>query len=735
MQPSKGLTCLFVILVLGLLSVRTEASSPVTLPSLLREFIDIEQITRFPSPTYETVQASSASRRSDIVRDEAISATTPVPGVESAVRTPRAELGTETVLFDSDGPGAIVHLCLRAAEGQGILRVYLDGSSTPIVEGSLEEIASGRIAPIVVPFVTAHEGTLGIDFPIPYQSHCRITLASDLNEWTTPASYQVAARVYEPGTVVETLSPAVVEKAQPLIAETAQILKGERKTEQNPDWSFRFPIQLSREMPIVQFDVARGHSGLISEIHLKPNVSDPALLRQVILVLCFDGRVTARVPLAEFFGTGPGIQPYRSMMTEVTTEGELVCRWPMPFAQEVAFAVEGPGQIPVGAENDKELKRKHPLLSLFRLRENPLFKRRESRQRAKRSQFFNESLVMIPEGINIEGYALVKPYSWTQQSMYFHADWKSQHELVSSKPQSWSIAELSGRGVYVGTTLLASNSVRDWWGRGGEKIYFDGRDTPRLIGTDSSDYFALAPASPTLFATALHGQSRCDGPRSFGHSSLYRWRILDAMPFNNGLKFDWEVKHTNAAASLSLEGVNYWYADPWHSENARRLDSAEVAIPSLPTRVVPKIAGAIEGESLVALRVDGSSPKKENLVHFEEAGPWSGDSHLVWQGIKPGNELVLGFEAPADGKYQVVAFLSQSFDYGIHRISLNDKPAGDPIDLFSPTPIRREPLDLGVFDLKKEGNRLSVRVVSSSKAASPKNCSFGLDCLVLKRIP
>lgn len=734
MQPSKGLTCLFVILVLALLSVRTEASSPVTLPSLLREIIDIEQITRFPTPTYETIQVSSASRRSDAVRDEAISATTPAPGVESAVRTPGTGVGNETILFDSDGPGAIAHVWLRA-EGQGTLRIYLDGSPTPLIEGSLEEIASGRVTPLVGPYLTVQEGTIGIDFPIPYQSHCRVTLASDLTEMTPPAVYHIVARAYEPGAVVETLSTTVMDNAQPIIEEAAQVLKGERKTEQNPDWSFRFPIQLSREMPIVQFDVTHGHSGLISEIHLKPSVSDPALLRQVILVLCFDGRVTARVPLAEFFGTGPGIQPYRSMMSEVTTEGELICRWPMPFAQEVAFAVEGPGQIPVGAENEREIKRKHPLLSLFRLKENPLFKRRESRQRAKRSQFFNESLVMIPEGIGIEGYALVKPYTWTQQSMYFHADWKSRHDLVSAKPQIWPIAELSGRGVYVGTALFTANSVREWWGRGGEKIYLDGRDAPSLTGTDSSDYFALAPASPTLISTALHGQTRCDGPRFFGHSSLYRWRVLDAMPFNNGLKFDWDVKHTSAVASLSLEGVNYWYADPWNSENSLRLDVAEVALPNLPTRVVPKVAGAIEGETLVALRADGSSPRKENLVHFEEAGPWSGDSHLVWQGIKPGNELVLGFNVPEDGKYQVVAFLSQSFDYGIHRISLNDKPVGDPIDLFAPTPTRREPLDLGVFDLKKEGNRLAVRVVSSSKAASPKNCSFGLDCLVLKNIP
>ena len=734
MQPSRSTSLFFIVLAFGLLTCNVKADPLVTLPSLLREITELDHLTRFPSPAYQTVQTSSAARRSDSLRDEAISLNTPTTGVENTLRAPKENSGSESLIFENEGPGAVVHLWLRA-DITAILRVYLDGATEPMFEGTLEEIAAGRLPPLSSPFVFAQGTSLGIDFPIPYQNRCRITLQVDSADIAHSFAYHVVSRSYEPGVSVETLSTSSIEKNRAAIDNTTRVLKGEGKTEANPDWSFRFPIQLSREMPLVEFDVQPGNGGLISELHLRPNTSDPALLRQIILVLCFDGRVTARVPLVEFFGTGPGISPYRSMLTEVTADGELICRWPMPFAHEVAFALEGPGQLPPGAENEKEVKRKHPLLSLFRLKENPLFKRRENRQRNKRSSFFNEPLVMIPEGVGVEGFALVKPYEWNTQSMYFHADFTSTHDIATSKPQDWQVAALSGRGLYVGTTLLAANSVRDWWGRGAEKIYLDGHEIPDFLGTGTSDYFASMTASPTLFSTPFHGQTRCDGPRSFGHTALYRWRVLDAIPFNNGLKFDWEVKHANSLGTLSLEGVNYWYADPWHSESVKRLDAAATTLPSLPVRVVPKITGAVEGESLVSLRVDGSAPKKENRVHFEEAGPWSGDAHLIWQGIKPGNELVLGFNAPEEGTYQVAAYLSQSSDYGIHRLSVNDKPAGDPIDLFSPTPSRMGPVDLGVFELKKEGNRLVVRVVSSSKSASPKNCSFGLDCLVLKRMP
>ena len=161
------------------------------------------------------------------------------------------------------------------------------------------------------------------------------------------------------------------------------------------------------------------------------------------------------------------------------------------------------------------------------------------------------------------------------------------------------------------------------------------------------------------------------------------------------------------------------------------LQEEDVSLPVLAERSVPRIAGAIEGEALTVIHADGESASVESRIHQESAGPWSDDRHLVWRGLSPGRELLLGFDAPQQGRYRVVAHFSQSTDYGIHRIAINDQSTGDPIDLFHPEPRRMPAVDLGEFDLRGTGNRLSIRVVSTSKSASPKSCRFGLDALVL----
>jgi hypothetical protein len=130
----------------------------------------------------------------------------------------------------------------------------------------------------------------------------------------------------------------------------------------------------------------------------------------------------------------------------------------------------------------------------------------------------------------------------------------------------------------------------------------------------------------------------------------------------------------------------------------------------------------------------GGAPSTTDRVHFEAVGPWSGDRDLDWRGDQPGNELTVGFDAPRPGRYRVVGFFTQGPDAGIHRLSINDAAAGDALDLYQPAVARSAGIALGTFDLKQNENRLVVRVVSSSKTAEPKNCRFGLDCLVVEEV-
>lgn len=669
----------------------------VTTQSLLGSLINLESLTRFPQPAFRVVDASS---------------------VDTPLAVASAGANNERTIWESAGPGAIVSLWLETRP-KGTLRIYLDGAAEPRIAGSLEAIARGEVSPFIAPYLSTRSSSLSLDFPILFQNRCRVTVETD-SDAVAPA-FGLVARLYDSGTMVKSFSPDDAQSAQTIGKQISDQLAGNTPQRDDARWDLQMAVKLSATNPVSEVVVPRGRGGMISELKLRVTPADPELLRQTILTISFDDVARVRVPIVEFFGTGPQITPYASLLSEVRPDGEMIVRWPMPFVERAVIAIEGPGPSPA---IQPEKRKKKPLGFL-----RPLAGKRSTREKNRPV----EPLVAPPPEVSVEGVVTVRPYDWDERSMYFQANFVSHLEQKSAGPVTLSMANLTGRGVYVGSHLAVANTHREWWGGGMELGSADDVQFEKSAHLESD--FGLSPRSFLPETGMLRGQTYCQGPRSLGWSSLYRWRFWDGIPFNSALRIDRQLLHEQPLAQLSLSAVNYWYASPWHSREVARLDEGAVRLVSLPERVVPRVEGAIEGESLVALRFDGEAPFVESRIHQEANGPWSSDAHLAWRGQMPDNELVLGFQAPTSERYRVLAHFSRSFDYGIFRIAVNEKSAGDAIDLFHPEPIRAEPIDLGVFDLKGGENRISVRAVSSSKSASPKNCGFGLDCLVLVPVP
>jgi hypothetical protein len=141
--------------------------------------------------------------------------------------------------------------------------------------------------------------------------------------------------------------------------------------------------------------------------------------------------------------------------------------------------------------------------------------------------------------------------------------------------------------------------------------------------------------------------------------------------------------------------------------------------------VVPRVAGALEGESLKVVRVTGT-------VEPQDWDSLSAGRHLWWHaGMKPGDQLVLSFPVAKAGKYRVLARFLRARDYGVHQLAINGRPAGDPKDFFNPAVRPSQETDLGVFDLKSGDNEFTVKVVGANEKAI-KAYMFGLDYLLLK---
>ena len=134
------------MLLAGLLLLFTAAkpaSPEVSLGTLLREMTDRDEIARWPYPAFACRQASST---------DPATKTPDQPGwfgngdCTNFIRQETTPHGTEYVMLDADGPGAVVRFWMTfsgAGSGEGILRIYLDGDSEPVVEGRVRSLIGG----------------------------------------------------------------------------------------------------------------------------------------------------------------------------------------------------------------------------------------------------------------------------------------------------------------------------------------------------------------------------------------------------------------------------------------------------------------------------------------------------------------------------------------------------------------------------------------------------------------
>jgi hypothetical protein len=243
-------------------------------------------------------------------------------GVEEGSRS-----NEEFVLLDVDGPGAIVRIW--SATPSGILRLYIDNASTPVLEESMVDLLAGQVAPFLPPFAGRTANGSNLEFPLPFRGHAKVT-------WEGKGGfYQITYRKYaDPATAVTSLEVSSLDPGK-LGAVRAKMLD----PAQPSDAIFIEPVVLSASSPELTI-VASPAGEEIVALQFRPNEVDPSSLRGSVLSLRFDGRETVRAPLGDFFGAGPGLLPHATLPLGSTTGGELTARFVMPFAQSAVVHLD-----------------------------------------------------------------------------------------------------------------------------------------------------------------------------------------------------------------------------------------------------------------------------------------------------------------------------------------------------------------------------------------------------------
>jgi hypothetical protein len=639
----------------------------IGLESLLDEMVDRSALARFPDPAYSCRQFSSYDPAS--VSPEEIDSWFANGDCGHYLRVEEKGERREWVMFDAEGPGAIVRIW--SANPKGMLRVYLDGASEPVLAGEMVDLLGGAGA-VTSPLSAQRSRGWNLYLPIPYAEHCKITSSAD------GFYYQINYRTFEAGTRVESLAAGALESHAEQIEKVQEALAF-ATTAPPTSWALSKTIRAGDE---AKLELPPGPAA-IGTLTVKLEQEDlETALRTTVLRMRFDGEETVWCPAGDFFGSGAGLDVQSDWWRTVLEDGHLSCRWPMPYREKAE-------------------------LSLLNLGDSPVVVR--------------------------VAYQMLPDWSWDERSMHFHASWRQENPIPTRPMQDWNYIAVEGRGVFVGDTLAVANPVETWWGEGDEKIWVDGEDFPSHFGTGTEDYYGYAWCSNETFQAPFHSQPRCDGPGNFGHSVVSRVRALDGIPFERSFRLDMEVWHW-ADCDVGYAATTYFYAIPGATSNRGPApDEAARGLLDPPPLPPPmKIEGALECEALeIAGQSDGISVGPQG-GHGPDL--WSGDAQLWVQGQQPGDFVELCLLVEGSGPFRVEVFATRSWDYGIVLFSIDGEATGRGVDLYNHMERKvaaTGALDLGVHEARDGRMILRCEVVGGNPASEGSRSFFGLDCVRL----
>ena len=646
-----------------------DTAPAVDFRALVQSSTDASALARWPNPPYTCRQASSYDRAA-IAPGQNWFANS---DAGQFVRIEEHAERSEGVMLDVDGPGAVVRIW--SANPAGVLRVYLDGEERPALVRRTKAWLAGNGG---VPPPLAEETAHGFSSfaPIPYARHCKITCDAPKDLY-----YHVDYRTYAPETSVQSFDVHDLETQRAVLEKTcAELLRPV-----GGGHELGFTYSMTRDDPHGQLlaplpETSNGPRA-ISEIRFTIEAKDVALaLRQTILHMRFDGEETVTCPLGDFFASAPGLNPFSSFPITIDAAGDLRCRFVMPYRTQFDLACENRG-----------------------------------------SQEMHVAAIMR-----------TIPWKFDDRSMHFHACWRTSGPLRTRPKRDWRHAGIEGRGVLVGDMLSVANPSLAWWGEGDEKIYVDGEKFPSHFGTGTEDYYGYAWCDTALFQAPFHAQTRCDGPANFGYTSVNRFRMLDAIPFEKSLCFDMELWHWKDA-EVELAATVFFYALPGAHDDSPPIRAEDLRITDLAPKLF-RVLGAIEAEDLHVLPSTPKIRSEPQVLVDTEAGGWSGARQLFVRASEVHQYVDIRVPVANPGRHEVILYPTKSFDYATLQCYVDGKIAGPPLQTFNAqahAAAPPEPCSLGTFDLGASFT-LRVEVAAIDPRSDPPHTYFGIDCIVLR---
>ena len=402
------------------------------------------------------------------------------------------------VIAEDRGPGEVQSIWFTRDGGNvsatGWIRIELDGVT--VVDTSLQHLVDGGLGhPFVFPLVTNADQTSGgvtVKVPMPYRESMRITTQNN------PLFHHVTYRTFADAAGVSRFDPAdpavdVVDKLR------AAGLRDPK------------PSQPGASTRTARVDVPAGGRATLATLTgpgavtaLRLRVPDSAATASALaglrLRITFDGRATVDSPVGEFFGSGLGERPVRSLMfaMDAAPGGWYSAWWPMPFRSTATVALTNTTGAAVNG--------------------------------------------VQAEVTTAPGAAWTGALAPDGAAGYFTTQSRRAETVGGS---DWIVADQAGRGRFVGVSQTARGHITGGNTRnyleGDERIHVDGSPTPQIYGTGTEDfyesgwYFNRGEYSGVFTGNTAHlfrsggCVDECD--------AVYRLMIGDAVSYATALRF------------------------------------------------------------------------------------------------------------------------------------------------------------------------------------------------------
>lgn len=401
--------------------------------------------------------------------------------------------------------------------------------------------------------------------------------------------------------------------------------------------------------------------------------------RLVVIRMYWDDedQPSVEVPLGDFFVIGHGIdRSMQSLPVVVTSEGRARnCYWPMPFGKSAKITITNEGSKPV------------------------------------RAFYFYVDWQKLPE--------------LSKDTVYFHAVYRQEYPAVSGK--NYLIADIEGRGHYVGTVMNVRQRTGRWYGEGDDFFFIDGESEPSLRGTGSEDYFGDAWGF-RQFDGLYYGVPVWGDYDPMGLITAYRWHLPDPVTFRKSLRVEMEHKGQTLNEDRTIRSgfaerlddfssVAFWYQVEPHKP-----------FPPLPTayrRLYFDHRMMIEAEEVIE-QLKATVGK----ISRQKGAPWSNGAQVFWHPRSKGQTLKMPLPVEEAGLYDLVLLLSHSDNYGICQVELDGQSLGRPANLYAPDVKVREHV-FGDVVLGAGEHTLTFHIVG--KAAESTGYNLGVDGVVAER--